>query len=105
MNGKIFVAKTRMRMEWNYKGHTSAMIVDSEKNLLYRLLPEQHTYMKMDVSGAGEDNEFSKITNPAKFDANAPCRAISGAKCQKLGTELVNGRLCDKWNVVLGDGK
>jgi hypothetical protein len=103
-SGKIYMSPPKMRMDSSYRGHRSEMIVDSEKGIAYRIMPEQHMYMKMDVKSTLANSGF-RIDDYRQFDPNNPCKAISGAKCQKLGMETVNGRATDKWSVTDNQGK
>ena len=34
-----------------------------------------------------------------------PCAGREGATCKKLGTETINGRTCDKWEITEKSGK
>jgi Domain of unknown function (DUF4412) len=103
-SGKIYMSPPKMRMDSSYRGHSSETIVDSEKGIAYRVMPEQHMYMKMDVKGALANSGF-RITDYRQFDPNNPCKDIAGAKCQKLGNESVNGRAADKWSLTDNQGK
>lgn len=103
-DGKIYMSPPKMRTDSYYRGHSSEMIVDSDKGIGYRVVPEQRMYMKMNVKGTLAHRGFS-IRDYRKFDANNPCRDIVGAKCQRQGAEIVNGRAADKWNLIDDNGK
>jgi Domain of unknown function (DUF4412) len=103
-SGKIYLSPPKMRMDSSYRGHSSETIVDSEKGIAYRVMPEQHMYMKMDVKGALANSGF-RITDYREFDPKHPCNDMAGAKCQRLGNESVNGRAADKWSVTDSRGK
>ena len=113
MAGKMYFSLPRMRMGINSAasgrqagpfGGKMGMIVDVPAKMMYMLMPEQRMYMEF------RTDQNSPMTQHApKFDemfrGNDPCAGREGATCKKLGTESINGRTCDKWEVTPKTGK
>ncbi|RPI78560.1 MAG: DUF4412 domain-containing protein [Desulfobacteraceae bacterium] len=82
--GKVFVKGHLTRMESKEGGQDSIIITDLKKKTTYILNPKDKTYMEMALSGqmaaSAADPEFQKDFGTWK----------------DLGTETVNGYLCDK---------
>lgn len=116
MSGKVYFSMPKMRMDMTDmnnagKGRPSgpfggkmSMIVDGPAKTMYMLMPEQHMYMEFST----EQNSPMAPRTP-KFDdmfkGNDPCAGREGATCKKVGTESINGRTCDKWEVTPKTGK
>lgn len=95
MTGKFYFSPPSIRMDMNAKGHNVSTITDGSSQTTYMVMHEQHMYMEM----------HGNQTNPmmgampkvdTDIDPNNPC-SRSGGSCKKVGTETVNGRVCDKW--------
>jgi hypothetical protein len=99
--GKMFMSGAKMRMEMNIGGRQVISIVDSAARVMYSIMPEQHMYMEMhtDQMMAGRQQPTVKPYDPAN-----PCANEAGATCKKVGTETVNGRMCDRWEFTGGKG-
>jgi outer membrane lipoprotein-sorting protein len=90
--GKVFFGGEKVRIEMNAQGHQAIMISDSAGKAAYMLMPEQHMYM--DLSNlAGHQNR----PDWRAYDAANPCLGMADTTCRKAGTEVVDGRSCDKW--------
>lgn len=97
--GKMYFGGSKMRMDNNVQGHASIMIVDLQRKVADMIMPQQRMYMEMNYA------EFAKpMPDVRTYDPNNPCAADTGSTCRKLGTETVNGRLCDKWEFTGGAG-
>jgi hypothetical protein len=73
----------------------SVIINDLAQKVTYILMPQQHTYMEMradEMPMRGRHGPEWRTYDPANPCANEP-----GVSCKKLGTEVVNGRTCDRW--------
>jgi hypothetical protein len=113
MSGKMYFSLPRMRMDITNAGNSKqagpfggkmGMIVDVPAKTMYMLMPEQRMYMEF------RTDQNSPMTQHAPkfeemFRGNDPCAGREGATCKKLGTESINGRTCDKWEVTQKGGK
>lgn len=93
--GKLYVSDDKVRMETTAMGHPSTIIADHTKKLAWILMPQQKMYMEMSTVSAQSKGQSFHMYNPAN-----PCAGIPDTTCQKIGTEMVNGQLCDKWQFV-----
>ncbi len=93
--GKLFSSGDKVRMETTAMGRSSVVIADNTKKLAWMLMPEQKMYMEMSTENAQRRGPSYRNYNPAN-----PCEGIADTTCQKVGTETVNGELCDKWQFV-----
>jgi uncharacterized protein DUF4412 len=113
MSGKVYFSLPRMRMDITNAasgkqagpfGGKMGMIVDGPAKTMYMLMPEQRMYMEFHT-----DQDAAMTRNMPKFDdmfkGNDPCAGREGATCKKLGTESINGRTCDKWELTPKTGK
>ena len=85
-------------------GGKMSMIVDGNAKTMYMLMTEQHMYMEFST----EQNSPMTQRMPKfqdMFKGSDPCAGREGATCKKLGTETVNGRSCDKWEITEKSGK
>jgi hypothetical protein len=95
--GKLYFGSHKFRADGNYAGRDSIMIIDSDRKIGYRLMPQQHMYMEMSTEGAAASH---KLPDWRLYDPSNPCSTMPGTSCQQLGTETVNGRLCVKWQIT-----
>lgn len=93
-SGKIYFSLPKMRMETSSKGQEAIMIMDQSTQTMYMLIPKQRMYIE---SHTDQQNPMMRQgpKAPTSFDPSHPCGA--NEKCEKVGTETVNGRVCDKW--------
>jgi outer membrane lipoprotein-sorting protein len=93
-SGKIYFSLPKMRMESSSKGQEAIIIMDQSIQTVYILMPAQHMYIE---SHTNQENPMMRQgpKAPTSFDPSHPCGA--NVTCNKVGTETVNGRACDKW--------
>ena len=99
MTGKMYFGTGSFRMEMNAGGHESIMITTYAKKVMYMIMPQQKMYMEFrtdQMQGPGGHQRESWKA----YDASNPCASEAGATCKKVGTEVVNERLCDKWEIT-----
>jgi Domain of unknown function (DUF4412) len=113
MTGKMYFSMPRMRMDMDSPGGGKAagpfggkmsLIVDGPAKTMYMLMTEQHMYMEFST----EQNSPMTQRMPKfqdMFKGSDPCAGREGTTCKKLGTETVNGRSCDKWEITEKSGK
>ena len=102
ITGKIYVTMPKMRWDMTTHGQSTSRITDSSTQTTYIIMHQQHMYMEMH---ANQDNPLARnLPKPdAPFDPQNPCG--KDMTCKKVGTETVNGRVCDKWVFTPKDGK
>ena len=91
--GKLYFAGQRVRMEMTAQGNTSIMISDQSRKIAYVVMPQQKMYMEMstDRPGAQRGPDWQA------YDATNPCKTMQDTTCERIGTEAVDGRMCNKW--------
>jgi outer membrane lipoprotein-sorting protein len=100
--GKLYFGGQKIRVEMTTQGHSVIMINDTQRKVSDMLMPEQKMYMETstDSSQMPQRGPMAAAKQPAEmhsYDPSNPCAGNSGTTCQKLGSESVNGRQCDKW--------
>lgn len=109
VGGKWFFSPPRMRMDMTSMPETAgrspfaggvSMIVDSSTQTNYMLIPQMQMYMEIHAnSPQGHMDPTRSLQNLTS--GNCP----QGATCNKVGSEVVNGRSCDKYEVTDKNGK
>lgn len=112
MKGKVFFSLPKFRMDMTDTGQRQAgpfggkmsMIVDGDAKMAYMLMTEQQMYMEFPTDA---NNPMAQRTPKWQNFKGDPCtfNKDQSATCKKLGTETVNGRSCDKWEVTEKSGK
>lgn len=99
--GKFFFSPPSVRMDMSAKGHNVSSIATADK--AYVLMHDQHMYMEMPLNQPNPMMaQAPKVAT--SFDPNNPCASQLGVTCKKVGTETVNGRVCDKWQSTSDEG-
>jgi len=94
MKGKVFVKNHKMRMEnISGQGEESIVIMDLESGTSYLLMPQQKTYMEMSAAQAQSQMQ--------QYNVEEEIAKVADKKF--LGTEKVNGYVCDKYEFVYHD--
>jgi Domain of unknown function (DUF4412) len=68
------------------------IIVDLNAKITYLLMSQRHSYIEFPT---GDTSIFTM-----KDFNRDPCAIQKSATCKKLGTETINGRTCDKWEMT-----
>jgi hypothetical protein len=113
MSGKMYISLPRMRIDMTNAGQQKSpgpmggkmsMIVDGPAKTMYMLMTDQHMYMEFPTDqNSPMTQRMPKFSDMLK--GSDPCSGREGATCKKLGTETVNGRSCDKWEITEKSGK
>jgi hypothetical protein len=113
MSGKMYISMPRMRIDMTSAGQQKSpgpmggkmsMIVDGPAKTMYMLMPEQNMYMEFPMDqNSPMTQRMPKFSDMLK--GSDPCSGREGTTCKKLGTETVNGRSCDKWEITEKSGK
>jgi outer membrane lipoprotein-sorting protein len=111
MKGKVFFSLPKFRMDMADTGERHgpfggkmSMIVDGDTKTAYMLMPEQQMYMEFPTDA---NNPLAQRTPKWQDFKGDPCtfNKDQSATCKKIGTETINGRTCDKWEVTQKSGK
>jgi hypothetical protein len=94
MAGKMYFGNQKVRFDMSGGGHEMIMINDTTKKTAYMLMPQQKMYMEMNTAMQGRG---PRMPDAKPVDPSNPCSGDSKFTCNKVGTETVNGRSCDKW--------
>jgi hypothetical protein len=106
-SGKWFFSPPKMRMDMTTpaqgKGNSPfggnvSMIIDGTTKTTYMLMPQAQMYMEIQAEGP-RDTQGMRNLETLTHGVD-PCSGRTDATCKKVGTETVNGRSCDKWEVT-----
>lgn len=100
--GKLYVAGPKVRMDMSIEGNPGTTIItDSERKIAYMLMPG-NMYMEMSTEGKAAKKQGPQWR---MYNAANPCADIPDMTCQKTGTGIADGRLCDKWSFTDKKGR
>jgi outer membrane lipoprotein-sorting protein len=109
MNGKFYFSPPKIRMDMADNGHRQgpmggkmSMIVDGDAKISYMLMLDQQMYMEFPADSQSPMTQRMPKMQDFKSD---PCAGREGVTCKKVGTETVNGRVCDKWEATNKNGE
>lgn len=104
MSGKLYVSQQAMRMDMNGEGPRQANIITTfATKTVDILMPQQQMYLehRADENAMRRGPTMSEV-HP--YDPKNPCASDPGSTCKNLGSETVNGRSADHWQVTHKDG-
>lgn len=90
VSGRMFVGKGRVRTELTRDGVSVVEIIDPEKAVALLLFPSRKQYMERRLPKMAEDAS----------DAGNPCNELPNMQCHKIGTEKINEREAEKWEIT-----
>lgn len=93
VKAKMFVGDKRVRKEYANNGQQLVEIFDASKQHAVLLMPAKHVYMERQGSLPDLAVKTDKAMNP--------CQGLKEANCKKLGSESVNGRPTEKWQMIM----
>ena len=108
MGGKWYFAMPKMRIDMTSMpqsagrspfGGNVSVIMDSTAQTTTMLMPQMQMYMEMHGGGPMESQGMRNLRGLG----TGACP--QGATCTKVGSETVNGRSCDKYEVTDKNGK
>lgn len=113
ITGKVYFSLPNMRMEMNNTGQAKSsgpmggkmtIIVDSAAKKMYMMMAEQHMYMEFSTD---QDSPMTQRMPSVQdmLKSGDMCAGHEGATCKKIGTESIDGRPCDKWEMTEKSGK
>ncbi len=97
MNGKLYFGDNGIRVQMNAAGHETVMITDLDKKTSYLIMPRQRMYMELSADSSMRRGR--NLPDWENFNPNNPCAVGEDYTCTKIGSETVNGRDCDKWQM------
>ncbi len=104
MSGKVYVDQQAMRMDMNGEGPREAIIITTfATKTVDILMPQQHMYMEHKA----DDNAMRRGPNTSDvhpYDPKNPCASDPNTTCKDLGSETVNGRSTEHWQMTHKDG-
>jgi hypothetical protein len=103
--GRFFTSKGRVRTE-TYRGDTlsGVMITDMRNQTALRLMPQRKVAMDLSATFKAAQQSMNAMVQKPVDPAN-PCAALPGMTCTKLGSEAVDGRTTQKWELKDKNGK
>jgi hypothetical protein len=97
---RMYVGDGRMRMEYDANGQQAVEISAPAEGLFVLLFPQQRSYVERKAAAAPD------LAGRAADTSRGPCGDLPNASCKALGSEPVNGRDAEKWEmVVTRDGR
>jgi|YNPNPStandDraft_1061719.scaffolds.fasta_scaffold34252_1 outer membrane lipoprotein-sorting protein len=93
MNGKLFVQGKKIRQEVNMGSMKHIVIFRPDKNVTWMLDPKSKTYVEMPAR--------PRMMDPSILKDEAEMKKLGVKK--NLGTEKVNGFVCDKFRLTYKD--
>ena len=88
--GKIYVGKDRVRMEFDANGNQIIQIVDSVQQIIYMINTEEKSYMR-------QGGQAGMMPDTTAQEGQNPCAGMKNITCKRVGEEKINGRLAEKW--------
>jgi hypothetical protein len=102
MNGKMYVAQGAMRMDMQGERQV-AIITHFTSQTVDMMMPQQHMYMEF-KAGANPMHRGPDTSDMKPYDPKNPCASDPDLTCKEIGTETVNGRTTDHWQMTHKDG-
>ena len=106
--GKWYFSAPKLRMDMTSMqgvsanspmGGSMSVIVDGASQTTYILMTKLQMYMESHGAGGSDNPAMNTIDDLNRYRGD-PCAGRAEATCKKIGTETVNGRSCDKWEVT-----
>jgi hypothetical protein len=104
---RFYASKSRTRSEFLRDGVVrSVMIMDLHNHSGWQLRPQAKVATDMSAFLKSPQNSTNKdVLTGAPPDPSNPCAALRESTCRKLGSEDVNGRQTQKWEIKDKGGK
>lgn len=105
VSGKIYITPEHMRMDMQTQGSGVIVITNFSTKIVDTLMPQQHMYMEFNGNDMqGKRPGMAPNLKPFRDPSN-PCAYEEGASCKDLGSEQMNGRSCEHWQITDKNGK
>lgn len=86
MNGKVYHARNKDRMEMNVGGSNTVMIVRTDKQIAWMLMPEQKTFMEMSLEES--QKKSNDMTNCSVTMKSSGTDTVNGIKATKNSVSM-----------------
>lgn len=97
VRGRVSFGGQKWRVDVASDGRVGGMIYDFSTQTVYVLLPQMKLYLELHGNTAGAA-PFSLVDlRPA--DPSNPCVLMPLTQCKRLGSDIVDGRPCDNWQL------
>lgn len=96
---RIEVMSSSQKVEKGPFGGKMIMIIDSNTQTSDMLMPQAHMYMEIHGNSTHMDSGMRNLQNLSR----GACP--NGATCKKIGSDAVNGRSCDKYDMTDQSGR
>ncbi|MBF0130830.1 MAG: hypothetical protein HQL33_12650 [Alphaproteobacteria bacterium] len=90
--GRVYHADQGMRFEFERQGHPVVQIFLPAQGLMRVLFPGEKTYLEFQGPTAG--------SRPADAKPETPCPPPQVARCERIGSDAVNGIATETWRVT-----
>jgi len=94
MNGKMFSNGDKIRIDMTVHGQQVSTILDRKNQTSDVLMHAQRMYLESNLQADAAGTYLPKLE---AYDPSNPCATQKDYTCKKIGTETINGRVCDKW--------
>jgi hypothetical protein len=103
---RFYASKGRIRTESIRNGVVSGIrIQDTNTKTAWMLSPQRKIAMDISEQSQLAMEAAASLVSGKPFDPDNPCAGIQGCTAKKLGSEVVNGRQTQKWEIKDRDGK
>lgn len=83
-------------------GGNLSMIIDGASHTGYMLMPQAQMYMEIHAEGSTDVQGMRNLESLSR--GGDLCQGNPGSTCKKIGSETVNGRSCDRWEMTDKNG-
>jgi hypothetical protein len=100
--GKVYVSGARVRIEIDLPGVDPVDITNASTQQVFSLYPHRNLAVISALDSPANRAYYGADLgeHPVRpLDPENPCVTLEGAHCQKVGSEMVNGRSAEKWIV------
>lgn len=101
MTGKMYMGAGKMRMDMTNEGGKVSMITDPTRKTSYMVMHNERMYMELGAGGPMNPMQRGpRMPDVKPVAGDTPCAGRAGATCTKAGSEMMNGRMCDRWEIA-----
>ena len=95
-SARMYVGKAKVRMDYVVSDQRVIQITDLKRHATIWVLPDARTFVVKQTGAA-----VSQSLRPVRQSPDAsPCEGREGVSCRRLGTEMLDGRAAEKWEVI-----
>jgi hypothetical protein len=106
IQGKIYVSRPLLRMDMQQPGRPLIiLVVNGTTKTTDMLYPDQHKYMEIKADPKTSTGHGNAAAAEIATLRSNPCDEWKDTTCKNIGTEQVNGRACEHWQIIGKNGK